>query len=348
MNNENIHQVCNRIITGYQPVVFFDKLYVVKDPIPEHHYLADVFCKDIYDDFLQEGFLTQEESIQILIDRGLWSNDNDKQIDFLVKDFSNILKNIKDCQFRSNEKKRWEELAKANRKKIEQLSSSKNLILSQTIEYFIKLEKYKYLLFLNTYHNNERVWNDVDVFYNQQNEKLINFLLKNTYLAFDIDNKIIRKIARNDPWRIIWRASNKTGSLFKHSASEMTEYQRELVTWSILYDSVYENMDCPDDSIIDNDDLLDAWFLEQQEKRKSEKKDKLNIENEKINNSKEVGIVVDSPEDAQKVYKLNDQLGRQKIKERENTLYKKGSVKETDLPDVKRDIKMMMNNQGKK
>jgi frataxin-like iron-binding protein CyaY len=343
LNKDKIHQLCYRIITGYQPVIFLDDLYIVYDPKPEHYYLADIYCENIKEDFVSEGLLSQDESVEILIHKGLWSPDYDKQIDFLSKDFTNILRNIKDCQFKSNEKKRWEELAKANRKKIEELSNKKNTLLTNTIEYLLKIEKYKYLLFLNTYKNNKRVWENEKDFYLLQKENIVNFLLKKTYLNFDIDSKSIRLIARNDPWRVIWRSSTKTGSLFKHSASEMTEYQKELVTWSILYDGVYESLDCPDDSVIENDDLLDAWLIEQQEKRSKEKKDKFSTENAKINNSNEIGIVVDSPEDAEKVYNLNDRAGLQRIKDRQKALTNKGTLKEHELPDMKRDIKMMVN-----
>ena len=74
-----------------------------------------------------------------------------------------------------------------------------------------------------------------------------------------------------------------------------------------MYDNVYESSESPSEEVIDDDDLLDGWFIIQ---RKKQEKEKLQSEvanmtnNEKITNSEEVYIFTDSAEEAERINDL--------------------------------------------
>ena len=61
----------------------------------------------------------------------------------------------------------------------------------------------------------------------------------------------------------------KQASLFNRPSVELTKDQLSLSSYSTLYDNVYESHECPNEKIIDDDDCLDGWLIQQ--RRKSEK-----------------------------------------------------------------------------
>jgi len=155
----------------------------------------------------------------------------------------------------------------------------------------------------------------------------------------------IRLLAHNEPWRSIWVASKKSGNLLSRPMTEMTDYQRILISWSLIYDSVYESSDCPSDETINNDDLLDSWLMKQSEKRKKElsKGDSSFTTSEKILGAGEISIMVDSEEDAKRVYEMNDVTSQQLVKKRQDLIKDKGSVIEGHMPDTKIDLQLRKN-----
>lgn len=51
----------------------------------------------------------------------------------------------------------------------------------------------------------------------------------------------------------------------------MTINQRNLLTWSKIYDNVQESLECPSEKVIEDDDMLDGWFLVQKLERERER-----------------------------------------------------------------------------
>ena len=121
--------------------------------------------------------------------------------------------------------------------------------------------------------------------------------------------------------------------------SHMTDWQRALVSWSMLYDSIYENPDCPSDEVIRDDRLLDAWMEDQHEKKARER----GQNSMETNKHKNVGVLVDSPDDARKVYKLNDTSTQNKLRQREKYIQEKGHAKLAELPDVAQELRLEKN-----
>ena len=100
-------------------------------------------------------------------------------------------------------------------------------------------------------------------------------------------------------------------------------------------------MDCPSSDVIEDDDLLNQWFIDQYEKKSSNDTVSDGIKNHKIAEAQEVFIKVDTPEDARKVYEtMNTPESRRIIQSRQKALFDKGKLREDQLPDVKRNISM--------
>ena len=209
-------------------------------------------------------------------------------------------------------------------------------------DHILLMLRYRYYVFLlTTTTENKRVWNTLEEF-DRAADRLVKKLITSAFLDETLNEKNIRYLARNEPWRSVWAASLKTGNLFDRPLFEMTDYQRVLVSWSIIYDNAYESMEPPTDEIADNDDLFDTWLREQSEKRK-QKQEKQSFDrgmNPSVSKHKEIGIIAESAEDAQRVYNLNDQQTKQKIANRQKAIQEKGILKESELPDVKKDLRM--------
>jgi hypothetical protein len=208
-----------------------------------------------------------------------------------------------------------------------------------------RYELYKYYVFLSTKGlNDQKIWNTWGEF-QQTDTALVNYLVNEAYASNNINETVIRKLARSEPWRSAWLAGVKTGNLFNRPTTEMTDYQRALVGWSLIYDNAFENPDCPSTEVVDNDILFDKWLESQAAKREKESINADNfIRNEKIRNAGEVFLMADSQEDAEKVYKLNNPIAMSSVKTREGKLKKEGKLKETDLPDVRTRLQMEANN----
>lgn len=344
--DDNKTFLLNRIITGYVPVIFHSKLYKVYDTNIESNYLSDIYIQNIKEDISLYDSTNAEYITTELKRRSLWTDKMQSELDLLEKDQERLLIGISDSKFKSKDKERYIKTLEFNKKRCAELYSQKEYLFAGTIEHLIRLEKLKYLIFLNTYDSyGNRVWEDWDVFDNNTSDNLIKHILLNSYLKYNINESDIRFLVRNDPWRLYWRTATKVGNLFGKPSVMLTDYQRMMVSWSIIYDSVYESLDCPERDVIENDILLDAWLIKQSKKNKSDSDDKIS-KNDRINNAQEIGIVVQSQEDIDKVYNLNDSSGAKIIADREKALLNKGKLSEMELPDIKQDFQKEINRIG--
>ncbi len=174
-------------------------------------------------------------------------------------------------------------------------------------------------------------------------------LVENISIAFSnrkvLDGKRIRRLARSNAWRFQWQAGKGLGGLFGRPIIELDPEQQAIVYWSQVYDNVYESMDRPEDSVIENDDELDAWFEAQARKRKVEQiaegKDVGGVKlSSNMSRHGEIFIVANpnvNPEapTTQQVEDLNSSLVRTfKLKEAE-TVKSKGLLGEKELRNRK-------------
>jgi hypothetical protein len=160
-------------------------------------------------------------------------------------------------------------------------------------------------------------------------------------------NEDFRAIARSNGWRPIWNLGKKTGDLFSNPSSMLTRDQIMLASFSSMYDSVYESPESPPDKVIEDDDCLDGWFIDQRkknEKYKREQEAENIITNKKIANSSEIFIVAQSPEEIGYVDSLNSVQSRQIKKGRMEQMMDKGTIKDIEFNDVLLDLQMQQNN----
>ena len=146
----------------------------------------------------------------------------------------------------------------------------------------------------------------------------------------NIDEEIIRDICKNDPWKTIWSIrSNVKTNWFSYPKREMTSSQKMLIAWSQTYDNVYESMEAPTQDVINDDFLLDGWFISQTRKKKTQSIQSdidSDIRNEKIKNSSEIFKVVGrNTEEAKRINKANTPHAQMIKKQRDVMLKRNGN-----------------------
>lgn len=342
MDEKNINLHLSRILSGYYIFLYDNKRYKLKYPNIDIKYEADILFQEEYNKLRFSDWPTKESIVNNLIELGIWTYDGDNKLkslekqteDLKVELFKNFLNPSKIKSIRRN-------LSNVE-------NSYNNLFLKRhsfdhiTIEGYCENIKNQFLL-IHSIHNDKN-----ELFLLNNNDSILFMSLCSKISENNISIADFKKIARSSLWRNYWSA-NKNNILGKPTI-EWTDEQKTLVVLTKMYDSAYENPECPPDSIFEDDDMFDGWMILQ--RRENEKnKNKNRIEKAlpgKMNKANEIFIVANSKEEAKDIYNLNDTEGMHIIKERESFLRNKNNnVKEAELPDVQRNI-IIQSNENRK
>ncbi len=201
--------------------------------------------------------------------------------------------------------------------------------------------------------NGDKFWPTTQIFDSSIESKLIDKLCMVFFRTSKIDTKIIREIARSNIWRSMWSSCQKSGNPFGKSVIDLSFNQRDLVHWSCIYDGVYEAYERPTSDIIEDDDVLDSWFMKQGEKienrsRKQFGEDSLPTPKFKRAGGRNEQFIICDADGAKDVYKMNDPGARNVIRRKQAIVNEKQSVKEQYMPDSQNEMRQIAMNQSRK
>lgn len=289
---------------------------------------CEVYEKSYYE-ALNDDIMTEEQCFEWMIEDELWSYEEDLE----VKKHKEEIENLKVNVYKKFNNTKLREGARVYLRAAEAglkiLQGKKNTYHGNTCEGIAQLDKSLFLLERCSYVGGELL--DLDsVDSNSLLNKLYSQILNETES---------RELARNDPWRSTW-ALRETGTynLFSNKDRELSIDQKNLLVWSRMYDNIQESMDCPSDKVIEDDDALDGWFIEQKRKQDRDKiveQVESSIANDKIKNSHEIIIFADNDTDAKNVDELNSTNAKMIKKQRSSLLKQKGSAVDLDFADQK-------------
>ena len=331
MDKKNSEKILDRIIQGYyfQEIQWEGEDVEVKfvDADRELNYWASYQADKKFKD--AQGF-TIEESYEILRIRGLWSDEEEKLLSSTEKDLSYLKSQLATVEFNQAREKYLKHNIEIREKETSNLLSRKNQLLPSTIEHQKNAFKQKIIIKKTLETANSKLL-DSDKFLNS----LLLYYNNKDYPTL----KDIRRLARTEPWRLIWATSKDTSTaLLDKSASNMTDLQEALISWTRIYDWTFSHPDRPADEVIEDDDKLDAWIESQTQKSKRDGDEK------RIGNSKQGDKFIPCDEkSAQKIWAMNDPQARIKARQRQSVIDSKGEISESQLPDVKNELIMEMN-----
>lgn len=308
-------------------------------PTNECLYEAQIIYLDVYRRAIENEVLCDTDMFELMIELGDWdSYDENQLVKVLPKHIEHFQKEI---FYNIDSPKQLEQISlyldKAKQELI-RLHNKKNFYNHLTAEGVASFAKIQYILMHSTFDNGKLCdWEKYDI------RDVMSYYYTNL-----IEVNIMRYLARSSPWRDIWYASKKTGSLFNLSSSELSEEQNQLIYWSTLYDNIRESEDCPKENVINYDDALDGWLIVKREK--FDKQNNLQDAEQLAGanrNADEIFLVAKNPYDEndtrltkEQIYGLNDPSSRAIVKHRLDTVEKLGIAQDVDFGDIKTKLRI--------
>lgn len=335
MENHRIEKSLNQIISGYLKFKHKNLLFKIMHPTVEAKCESDNIYQEVLYECQLSGLYTDNELLRFLYKNGLWSDDKENKIEGIKKDIEEFKVKMYELTLKKNE---MEIARKALR--IAEFHMFRLLKEKHSYDYIsargcAKIAKENYLLLSSVRDSDNNL-----IFKNVIDEPM-NLLIPivSFYQKHRVSDKDIRTISKSEQWKMLWSLNKSPEKIFNKAILDMTDEQKALCAFARFYDNVYESHECPHESIINDDDLLDGWLIVQKRKRDKEHDVKLIDDkispNEKIRNADEVYVITDDKEIAKKIDNMND-IGAKIIKEqRMNTVKARGIVNELDMPDVK-------------
>ena len=342
--HEREYFIC-RIRSGNVIIRKGDLKLVLTPPTLEQNLESCAIYDDAYHEAEAEGVMTESEIEEWMVEQGLWSYEDEEKIEILKKDLERLKVEIYSARNNSKLASRIRLYIRAGEQQMIDQLSKKRLYHSRTCEGRATLEKISFLIRECTKKDGELYnFEDVSVEY-----------VMSCYQDDLCSDSQIRELARNEPWKSLWVMREAANApLFPNHMGdlELTQNQKGLLIWSQTYDNIQESLDCPSQDVIEDDDMLDGWFIVQSKKREKEKAEQEfenSTNNEKIKNSPEVFIVAQGKQDAQRIDSMNDIGGKMVKAQREALMKRKGGlpVSQAEFTDEKIRLNQMSNNQFK-
>tara|TARA_Y100001963_G_scaffold29303_2_gene39815 strand:+ start:7190 stop:8239 length:1050 start_codon:yes stop_codon:yes gene_type:complete len=336
MDSDTREFLLHRIFSATTTIDMNGVAYIVKHPTRMDRYKAQRVYNDSFDKNKYNNWYTKETIVHLLEEQGIFSSSDEEKLKKLDKDleelklqlFQSVL-NIEKSKFIRKSLDRVKTIAAI-------LNSSKYALDYLTLEGYASLEKTQYLIASTLFHEDgSRVFSD-----NYKEEDTLG-LIEQCILEVSrnqITAQQSRELSRTEPWRNYWGA-NKT-DIFGLPSIDLTEEQRSLMLYSKMYDGAYEHPECPEDSVIQDDDMFDGWMIFQRRKREKSKTAKQvdSVIGAKQREAEELFIPSPSQDGAQKIHNMNTFESKIKRQQREKVLNKNKVVKDSQFPDRRQQI----------
>lgn len=240
------------------------RVFIFRSPNIEEINYANFIYSQSYNRYKKQGMLTVDELLNLARRNDEWDDSDDNY----YNRFDDLVKTIKEQSNSEDRLKRANELR-------EEIVDRYNSITSCSIEQIAIEDKIKYLIKCVTEkENGGPLWKTDADFNNETNQALL-YQLIGAYLKNEINESIIRKIARSAQWRIRWNVGKENiQSLLGVHIHDLNDQQLSLLYWSQIYDSAYNSMEPPSDEIVEDDDKFDKWLKEKNDEDKRERKNK--------------------------------------------------------------------------
>ena len=314
---------------------------VIKVPTIDQISQACRVYNSAYDQAYVDGMMNEDEMHYWMLEKGFWDGWDDKKIEGLKQDIEKLKIEIYNARRNKDLRETFRCHLRAGESQLISLSRKKDQYYQNTCEGFATTEKISWLIKNTTYHDNKK--------YDFSKTSL-------SYVVDEWQNSIlpdgkVRELARNEPWKSFWVIRENAGTkLFANrSDQDLTHNQKNLIIWSQMYDNIQESMECPDKESIEDDDVLDGWFILQGKKREKERSESEfdKNTNEKIKNSSEVFVIANDKSDIDRVEGMNSFHSSVIKKQRESLIKQKGQVTQDQFSDVKLDLSSQSHEQFK-
>lgn len=345
MDQRTIGIYLSRILSGFYIFIHNNTKYKLVYPNITIKYEAELYAQEEYEKNKFNDWIVDDSIVDSLVSMGVWNYNGDDNL-------KNIEKQIEDLKVDLYKNFLNPPKAKTLRKTLSNVKNTYNRLYSlrhsldqYTVEGYSQFLKNHYIIVHSLFYmDNSRVFEDLESSDSQLLTNIAGTIAENT-----IDISIFKSIARSDIWRNYWSANHN--NLFDKATVNWTDEQKTLVVLTKMYDSAHEHPECPPDSVFEDDDMFDGWMIQQRrenEKSRNKNRTEKMLEGKNLGKAGEIFVAVNSQEEAQQIYDLNDMGSRQIIKERQLVVNNSsGQINESELPDVQRNLTIQSNQQFK-
>jgi hypothetical protein len=336
--------VIARVVAGCLRFNFDGRSFLVRQPRRLRRYKAQQVYFEACQEGGTEGLLTDDEIVLMMRSQGLWSDDDDKAVKTLRKDVEELKVGLFKSFFKSRDREATRTALHIARSELDRLLIRKNSYSHMGTTGYAQVARTRYLVGSGLLDDKgKRVWKGDDFY--RQDSVLLDAAVE-AYSEAQVADVTMRAVARSDSWQMVWNTRKVCPDVFGCSAADLTDEQRHLVSWSLLYESLQEHPSPPGDELIRDDDAFDGWLIIQRRERERQRREataETALSGLKLPDSGEIFLVAETDEDLQNIEALNGPQAQAIKKERLAYIANKGEVEEQHMPDSRREIHMMAN-----
>lgn len=321
----------NKVLSGKFLIKMRDDVLIINQPDATVRYLADFFADEVYENAFEEGVYLQEELESLIIQNGWWTQDKEDELTQIPKDLEQMKVDYFNNFIRDDTKALIKKGIRKKEQRFEELTQEKYQFFNYTCE-SLRSQAYtmEILKRCTFYENGDRISLD----------KISIQSLYTKYNAAQLSDDDIREISKSPHWRMIWNSAKDGHELFPLPACDLTPAQKTLISWTRMYDSIYESTETPAEAVIEDDLAIDGWFIVQRRQREDDRKES---ERNKLPEKDEVFVMVKNQEEANRVYNMNTEQGKRLHNAKLKEVKDKGSVNESEFSHVRQQNQMAAN-----
>jgi hypothetical protein len=339
-------QLVYRLLYGEDLLEIRGELYKLLNPSPKVMVLANRVYEQTIRKCRFEPWLKEREVLGILVKNGFVSPDIDNNLKEITKRIDDLKVELYQSMFRTDQYDKTRKMLDAVKNKHLEMNQSRHCLDYLTLKGYAESVRREYITFSTLYHyeTDTRVWDS----WENVDTKLMESVL------FEAVNHIItiselRDAARNDPWRSYWTTSK--GRPFSVPSSQLSDDQRAVIQFSMMYENAQKHPECPPDDVIEDDDLFDGWMIQERRKREKDQMTK-QVDNRlggRHEKADEVYVVAQGrteekrKEDVERIHGMNDIRGSIVKKQRAAQLKRTGELRDAQFADRKLEIQQELN-----
>lgn len=275
LSDADVDNYITCISTRSSIVVIDDIIVIFKHPTNLVRQRADMIYTTEFEKAKQDGLLDRASLEKLIEERNLFTEADKNKLAKLESKLNGQQALLAKTTLVKANQDRIKKVMDDLRNQIDQITYSKTSKLMMSADVKAHEERSLFLCWNCTYDNDSNLYWSTYQDFKKTTDILFRGKILSKFLAFTngLPNKTVRYIARHNLWRIRYVTSQKvTESLFGVPTVEYSNDMLSLVYWSNYYDNIYQMMpeDRPSDSVIDDDDALDAYMKAYYEERNRE------------------------------------------------------------------------------
>ncbi len=335
MDYQEKQRLIDLIYWGKLPTVQQDIQFVLDIPTSETKAMSTIIYDQSLDYARANDLLTEDECLEF----GGWSEDDETDLLTLNKDLIIVQRGLLKCMLNNMQLLKAKTLLKSIRRKHYDKAIEKQKLLYNSDRSHATTQQQRYIISqITRLPSGELFWATQENFDNFDNTSLVNMLCEFYFMDAVIDDDDIRLLARTDPWRVRWVYFKSGGDLF---TKDLSRNQEKLIFWSHAYDNVFDAYERPAKKVIEDNDLLDSWFIQQSDKmeKNSTKREIDKLTPKKSPKGRQEIFLPTDREGAKDIHDLNTPQAKGKIRMRQRVLNDGKVVEDQNLPDSQSEIR---------